>query len=106
MGVHEWIPHVARLAARARVEIEEISYPMVQNALALSNMFDGADVRSCMAPYFCPSCKEHVTVKVTRDEVEASGTEPPAKRCARCAAPMEFEELDVYFSFFQPRKAT
>ncbi|MBA3452765.1 MAG: hypothetical protein H0T42_06730 [Deltaproteobacteria bacterium] len=105
MGVHMWIPVMARLSAKNRVVIEEISYGFVFNANAVANLFGAARVVSCAAPYYCPSCKDHVMVKVTLDEVNASSGGAPAKRCAKCAAPMDFDELEGYFSFFKTSSA-
>lgn len=105
MGVHNWIPLVQQASQQHPLAIDEISYAMVQNAVAVANMFGTADVRSCMAPYFCSRCKDHRMVTVSRDDVEASGDQPPVKLCPKCAAPMDFDELDNYFSFFKIRKA-
>ncbi len=105
MGVHYWIPLVVRTSAHHRLVFEEISYAMVQNAVAVANMFGTAELSSCMAPYSCATCKGNFTVTVTRDEVIASSPEAPVKRCARCQTPMEFDELDGYFSFFKIRQA-
>jgi hypothetical protein len=106
MGVHLWIPVMARLSANHRVVVEEISYAFVFNANAVANLFGSAQVVSCTAPYYCAKCKDHVMVKVTVDEVAAAGGAPPQKRCARCTAAMEFDELDGYFSFFKTRAAS
>ncbi|MDB4961832.1 MAG: hypothetical protein JWP01_1831 [Myxococcales bacterium] len=103
MGVHLWIPVMARLSAKHRVVVEEISYAFVFNANAVANLFGAARVVSCGAPYYCAACKDHVMVKVTADEVAASGGAPPSKRCPKCTAALEFDELDGYFSFFKNR---
>jgi hypothetical protein len=106
MGVHNWLVQMTRLPGHHRVVIEDISYGLVQNAIAVANLFGSADVRSCMAPYACARCDSHVMVSVQRDEVLATGGEPPPRPCARCRTPMEFEEIDGYFSFFRPPRSS
>lgn len=105
MGVHNWIPVITKAASQHRVVLDELSYAFVQNAVAVANLFGAADVRSCMAPYFCATCKDNFTITVTREEVAQAGNEAPLKRCTKCQSPMEFDELDGYFSFFKARKA-
>ena len=103
MGVHGWVPQVTRFSAQHRLVIDEISYPLVQNANTVANMFGSAQVRSCMAPYFCAKCKDNQSLPVSGSEVAAAGQQPPEKRCPRCKSVMEFDELDGYFDFFKPR---
>ncbi len=103
MGVHSWVPQVSKFSAKHRLLIDEISYPLVQNANTVANMFGSAQVRSCMAPYFCATCKNNLAVPVSSNEVVAAGQHPPEKRCPRCRTVMEFDELDGYFDFFKPR---
>jgi hypothetical protein len=102
MGVHQWTTLVTQLSSRHRVEIEEISYPLVQNAIAVARMFGTGEVRSCMAPYVCTSCKSYQNVTVTRDEAAAAGEQPPVKLCAKCSAPMQFDDMKGYFSCLNP----
>lgn len=96
IGVLRWTPLIAKLAEKWLVVIESASYPLVLQANSVANFFGGAKVRSCLAPYRCPACQESQMVLVTAEEVAAG--EPPAKRCA-CGGPLEFDELDSYFSF-------
>ena len=103
MGVHRWIPLITRYSAQHKVAFDEISYALVQNANVVANLFGSAQIRSCMAPYFCAACKTNVTVVVTQQEVVAAGHTPPVKHCERCRGEMEFDELDNYFSFFKLR---
>ena len=106
MGVHRWIPLLAGYSARHRVEIDDISYALVQNANVVANLFGSALVRSCMAPYFCGRCKENNTARVAREDVLENDFAPPTRHCMRCDSPMEFDELDGYFAFFKrlPRR--
>lgn len=103
MGVHHWITAVNPFTARHRLFVDEISYALVQNANAVANLFGTGQVRSCMAPYNCGSCKTSRNVPVTAEEVSLG---VPEKRCSKCGVAMEFDELDSYFSFFQiqPRR--
>jgi hypothetical protein len=103
MGVHRWIPLIARFSAQHRVTFDEISYPLVQNANVVANLFGSGQIRSCMAPYFCAACKINVTLTVTYQEVVAALHAPPIKACERCQRLMEFDELDNYFTFFKIR---
>jgi hypothetical protein len=103
MGVHRWIPLVTRFCTQHKLVIEEISYALVQNANVVANLFGSAQIRSCMAPYFCSSCNHNCTVTVTTDEVVGPGHGAPDKHCAKCGSAMEFDELDGYFAFFKTR---
>lgn len=104
MGVHRWIPLVAKLTAKHEVMFDEISYAIVQNANVVANLFGAGQVRSCMAPYFCAKCKANVTLTVTQQEVAMSLHAPPPKMCERCNGLLEFDELDNYFGFFKARR--
>jgi anti-anti-sigma regulatory factor len=104
MGVHSWIPAISKCSAQHRLALEEISYALVQNANVVANLFGSAELRSCMAPYFCVTCSENFALCVTREEVAESGGEPPERTCARCGSALEFDELDGYFSFLTRRR--
>src|SRR5262245_31650687 len=39
MGVHRWIPLVASFTAKHKLVIEGMSYPLVQNANVVANLF-------------------------------------------------------------------
>lgn len=103
IGVHRWIPLVTAAAKRHPLEIEEISYALVQNANVVANLFGTATLHSCMAPYFCARCNDNLTVVVTAEEVAETEFRPPAKRCVRCNSEMELDELDGYFALFKNR---
>jgi hypothetical protein len=104
MGIHAWIPAIAKASAAHTVVIEELSYALVQNANVVANLFGSAQLSSCMAPYYCSKCKDNVNLSVTAAEVSAAGGEPPPKECARCKAELEFDELDGYFAFFKSHR--
>jgi hypothetical protein len=101
MGIHRWIPRIARLAEDHEVEVERLSYPVALQANVVSNLFGGAPVLSCLAPYFCNTCQEDRTATVTADEVRNANGDAPEKRCETCNDPMEFDELDTYFLFLR-----
>lgn len=102
MGVHGWVPHVKKFSAQHQLVIEDISYPLVQNANSVARLFGSAQIQSCMAPYYCAACRDNTTVSVAWDEVVPE-MKPPTKQCARCNSPLEFDELDGYFDFFRSR---
>jgi hypothetical protein len=104
MGVHRWVPLITSFTANHLLMIERISYPLVQNANVVSNLFGAATVRSCIAPYYCPECKTNVSLVIRQQEVIGNGFAPPSKLCAKCNADLEFDELDGYFHFFRNRK--
>jgi hypothetical protein len=101
MGIHRWIPVVAKLAEEHGIIFEHLSYPVALQANVVANLFGGAKVLSCIAPYFCNTCQDDRTVVVTSEEVQASAGTAPAKRCETCDDPMEFDELDTYFLFLR-----
>jgi hypothetical protein len=101
MGIHRWIPVIARLAKENEVVVERLSYPVALQANVVANLFGGAPVRSCLAPYFCNTCQDDRTAVVTAEEVAGADGAAPEKRCDVCSDPMEFDELDTYFLFLR-----
>jgi hypothetical protein len=99
MGIRNWIASISRFTKQYKARIEALSYPVVMQAHCVANLFASARVRSCMAPYYCPACKANQMVVVSVDEIPECPTEPPERRCSRCDALMEFDELDSYFRF-------
>src|SRR4051812_38139010 len=53
MGIHAWIPAIAKASSAHTIVIEELSYALVQNANVVANLFGSAQLHSCMAPYYC-----------------------------------------------------
>ena len=103
IGIHRWIPSITKLSADRDVVIEEIPYSLVLSANAVADLFGGASVRSCLAPYYCDRCGHDRIVVVTTEEVAAAGKGVPERQCPDCAGPMAFDELDTYFKFMRPR---
>jgi len=101
MGIHRWIPVIARLASENELAFERLSYPVALQANVVANLFGGAKVLSCLAPYFCNTCQDDRTAVVTSEEIAASGGAAPEERCEVCNEPMEFDELDTYFLFLR-----
>jgi hypothetical protein len=101
MGIHRWIPTIAKLAKEHEVVVERLSYPVSLQANVVANLFGGAPVVSCVAPYFCNTCQEDRTAVVTAEEVQAADGSAPEKHCDACDDPMEFDELDTYFLFLR-----
>jgi len=102
LGIHGWIRFIGPFSAARRVSVEAVSYPMAVAANLIANFFGSAAVRSCIAPYWCGRCSTTTGVLVTREEVAEAGGSSPRKRCARCDAGMELDELDGYFRFVGP----
>lgn len=101
IGVKQWVPLMARLTQHHRVSVESLSYPLVMQANCTSNLFGTAEVRSCLAPYFCGKCRTNHTVAVSADEARKAGDGAPAKHCPKCGLEMVFDELDGYFNFLK-----
>lgn len=100
MGVHRWLSAFNALTAREKVVVEEVPYPIAMQANMVASFFGQAEVRSAAAPYYCAACKATREVIVNRTDVDKKGA-APAKQCPKCSQPMEFEELDGYFAFFE-----
>lgn len=101
IGVHRWIVAISKLSSRHRIWIESCSYPVVLQANVVSNFFAAAEVRSCLAPYYCSGCNKNTTTLVTIDEIRANNGGAPHKACADCGGAMEFDELDTFFNFLR-----
>jgi hypothetical protein len=56
-------------------------------------------VRSCKAPYYCPSCNTEVEVLVEASDLPPEGV--PTKHCDHCGSEMELNELEEFFSFLR-----
>lgn len=101
IGVLRWVSAFVPHTETHEVIIEAVSYPMMLQANCVANLFGSASVRSCLAPYFCPTCKDHQMVLVTVDQLAAAEGSAPAVSCQRCRTLLDFDELDVYFQFFR-----
>ena len=99
MGLMIWLKWIGILTANHRISIEIISYPLAIYAAQLVDLFGSAKARSCLAPYYCPSCKTNRELPVSAEEVRLTKGEPPPKKCPQCGTAMDFDELDQYFSF-------
>lgn len=100
-GVLRWVSAMRDFTTQHRASIERVSYPMALQAICLKNLFPGAVVRSCLAPYFCETCGKSLQILVTAEEVSSS-REPPRKRCPTCDSELDFDELDTYFLVLAP----
>jgi hypothetical protein len=100
VGVMRWVAALSHLDSITTVTIEAVPYPMVIQANAIRDLFGHADIRSCMAPYFCSECQTCQTPIVTRAEVVAARPDIPQKVCVSCQAVMAFDDIDTYFKFF------
>lgn len=101
VGLIGWLKWIAQLTRAHRISVEIISYSLTTYANQLVDLFGAAKVRSCMAPYYCPSCNANLEVWVSTDDVRASPGAPPVKQCPRCSSVMDFDEMDQYFAFLR-----
>jgi hypothetical protein len=99
VGINRWIQLFSACSKTRSVTVSALSYPVVMQVNCISNLFAGATIVSCMAPYFCSACETRREVLVSRDEVPAGGM--PSPRCPQCQGPLDFDELDSYFALFR-----
>jgi hypothetical protein len=100
VGINRWIALFTQCSQQRTVTVSALSYPVVLQANCISNLFAGATVVSCMAPYFCNACGQRREVLITREQVaESGGTPSPA--CPDCKGALDFDELDSYFALFK-----
>lgn len=104
IGLMRWVATFTPLSDRFRLEIERVPYCLAIQANHVSDLFGRARLKSCSAPYFCPSCKTNSEITVEARELEASGGKPPDRRCPVCAGAMDFDETDGYFAFLSRPK--
>lgn len=97
-GVLKWIKCFGKFTLGHRAFVESVSYPMAIQASCVANLFSGAEVRSCLAPFFCAECHRSYELVVSRAEL-GSGGEPPSQTCPTCKQTLDFDELDTYFLF-------
>jgi len=97
IGIHRWIPAIARLSRAHRVAVEAVPYCLVLPANAVTGLFGRATIRSCLAPYACARCGTDRIVEVTAPELGPAG--PPVRPCPECSGRLQFDELDQYFDF-------
>lgn len=100
IGVRKWVREMLALSKGRQVTVSGISYPLAMQANNVANLMGTATVSSCMAPYFCAMCEANRMVEVTRDDLAATPV-APVKTCGDCGSPMEFDEVDEYFTFLR-----
>jgi hypothetical protein len=100
-GILQWTNCLRTFGTKYRAVIEEVSYPMAIQATCVLDLFVGAEVRSCMAPYFCPRCKTTIDVLVRGADLVGAAKTAPTSRCPHCTGEMDFDELDSYFVFLK-----
>lgn len=102
IGIHRWIPRFEAFARQRPTTIEGLSYAVVMQTNCITNLFAGATVRSCVAPYYCAGCDVAHAVRVDASEVQPGRA--PGKRCPTCGAAMQFDELPGYFQCLLPTR--
>jgi len=107
-SIQAWIDLTRALGSASpgvRIRLHECPIQLVQQANAISNLLDQAQVVSFFAPYRCEACKEDVELLlyVERDLREPGGEirrRPPAYRCEACDGPLSFDDIpERYFMF-------
>ena len=97
-GLRAWIPSICQLSRTRPMRIEACSPELVRQAAGTLDLFGQAEVASCMAPYYCPTCNHTESVMISASDLSGSGA-PPTHECSQCGGETEFDELD---SFLEP----
>ena len=103
IGVNNWVQRFTVCARDQSLQVTRLSYPLVMQANSVANLFEGAEIISALAPYFCGACQKNLLLDVRRTELP-EGTGAPTRTCPDCKAPLEFDELDEYFNFLRRRR--
>ncbi len=101
VGLVGWLRWISEASKTHQLSVEALSYNLATLANQISDLFGAAPVRSTLAPYFCPKCGNNHELLVTREEVLASPSGPPAKSCPACRGALDFDEMDDYFVFLR-----
>jgi hypothetical protein len=103
IGVNNWVQRFTVCAREHPLQVARLSYPLVMQANSVANLFEGAEIVSALAPYFCAACQTNLLLDVRRTELpDTAGA--PARTCPDCKGPLEFDELDEYFNFLRRRR--
>jgi hypothetical protein len=103
IGVHRWVRSLGSLCGKFKVSVEACPYAMALQANVVRNFFAGAEIQSCLAPYFCAKCHRNLDMLIEAQELVSPGI--PDKSCPTCKGPLEFDELDAYFAFMRQDRA-
>jgi hypothetical protein len=101
IGALRWTRFMELVTLSTPAVVEALSYPLVMQANCVANFMGRAQVRSCMAPYFCAACRLSCEIEVTRADLLTASGVAPAQRCPRCGGTLDFDELDSYFALLR-----
>ncbi len=103
-GVQGFMAACRLLPPTTRVQWIRASVPMVLQLGMIANFAGRAVVRTYLAPYWCPSCREERAIEL--DGGVALAAAPPAL-CERCGGRLEFEDASAdYFAWTLEGHAT
>jgi hypothetical protein len=100
-GVREWVQFIHEMDARGRpMTFERCSVTVVSQLNMVFGFAGSAEVRSVLAPYFCPACeREHAELIDLTVESARVQTKLP---CPQCGERMEFEDIaETYLAFMK-----
>ena len=100
-GLLLWVRWINKETDGKNISVDAISYPMAIQANQLLDLFGSAKILSCVAPYYCARCNAPRSVVVKVEEVQGANLTAPARNCTVCKAPMQFDELEDFFSFLR-----
>jgi CheY-like chemotaxis protein len=100
-SVQKWIDLVRAFRGRAQLHLIEVPVPFIHQANLITNLLEGQDVVSFLAPYSCAACglDEERLVDVRQHLDGGKKRVPPEMKCSGCGGAMAFDELPEYFSF-------
>lgn len=101
VGIHRWIPLIAKYSAAHRVQIECLPYTLAIQAGLIHGLFGKSRILSALAPYRCVKCECEHQVEVDAKKLGKGEDEVPAAHCPSCASEMVFDELPQYFNFMR-----
>lgn len=101
-GYYKWSRWLGQLRAHcSALTLHDCSPKLVQHANLDSDFFQGVEVTSVLAPFFCEHCNEERLVSVSRDEERQS--RHLVSICQVCGLSMRFDEVqETYFRFWSP----
>lgn len=100
VGLKEWLGFITALKRMGKaLVLERCSVPVVAQLNMVSNFSGGAEVRTVLAPYLCPSCEHSQQRPVVVASASVDELEAPVG-CPSCGAQMEFDDLPELFLAF------
>jgi serine/threonine protein kinase len=96
-GYYKWSRWLGQLRTHCTaLTLHDCSPKLVQHANLDSFFFQGADVTSVLAPFYCHHCNAERLVSVSRDQAQKGGN--LTSTCHACGLSMPFDEVqETYF---------